>query len=260
MSILKTITNYKQQEVAARKRIFPENLLKRTSLFERKVKSMSLAVVNSKNGIIAEHKRRSPSKSNINTAIELPKVIQGYEMAGVAAVSVLTDTKFFGGSLEDLALASSLLSVPILRKEFIVDPYQIIESKAYGADAILLIAACLSDEELIQFSQLANDLGLEVLLEVHNHEELQRSLLPSVQLLGVNNRNLKSFEVSLDTSRDLLDFIPEKYVKVSESGLSEPDSVKELRTLGYQGFLMGEHFMRSTDPGKEASKFIQKLL
>ncbi|MCH2491005.1 MAG: indole-3-glycerol phosphate synthase TrpC [Flavobacteriales bacterium] len=259
MTILDKITAYKRHEVAAKKAAFPQALLEQSSFFDRPTRSLSEALRNDAFGIIAEHKRRSPSRSVINDKVQVQEVASGYENAGASGMSVLTDTNFFGGSLDDLLLARSATSFPLLRKEFIIDPYQIYEAKAYGADAILLIAACLTETELRAFSTLATNLNLEVLLEVHNEEELQRSLLPTVTMLGVNNRNLKTFEVSIATSKDLSQQIPSDFVKISESGISSIDTIKELHTYGYQGFLIGETFMKGSDPGTEAAEFIKKL-
>ena len=259
MSILEQITNYKKQEVAIRKKTFPISVLEQSLLFDRDVNSMASALRSSKNGIIAEHKRRSPSKSVINDKVLLPEVVMGYENAAVAAISVLTDTKFFGGSLDDLLLARQCVSTPLLRKEFIVDAYQIFEAKAYGADAILLIAACLSEQQLIDYSALAKQLQLDVLLEVHNSEELKKSLHDTVDMLGVNNRNLKTFEVSIDTSKELSASIPDQFVKVSESGISNVATINALKSFGFEGFLIGEQFMKDERPGESALHFIQQL-
>ncbi|MDC8004423.1 indole-3-glycerol phosphate synthase TrpC [Aureisphaera galaxeae] len=259
MTILEKITAYKRKEVEAKKEAFPLSIIESLPYYERDCISMAHSIRNSNTGIIAEHKRRSPSKSVINDKVLLPEVVKGYENAGVSAISILTDTKFFGGSLEDLVLARHSVSIPLLRKEFIVDPYQIHEAKAHGADAILLIAACLSEEELKSFSALAKELGLDVLLEVHNEVELNKSLHPTVDLLGVNNRNLKTFEVSLDTSKALSEKIPNEFVKVSESGISSLKAINELRQYGFQGFLMGEYFMKSDHPGNKAKEFIDHL-
>ena len=174
-------------------------------------------------------------------------------------MSVLTNTKYFGGSLDDLTLARATTQLPLLRKEFIIDEYQILEAKAYGADAILLIAACLSRNEIKSFSETAQKLGLEVLLEVHNQEELDKAIMPSLNLIGVNNRNLKTFQVSLETSKQLVDQIPNEFVKISESGISDISAVKELKKVGFDGFLMGEHFMKTENPGLSAQQFIQQL-
>ncbi|EDM43890.1 indole-3-glycerolphosphate synthase [unidentified eubacterium SCB49] len=258
MTILEKITTYKKLEVAARKQAFPVSFLQQSGLFDRQCYAMAESVATG-SGIIAEHKRRSPSKSVINENILLPEVVKGYESAGVSAISVLTDTKFFGGSLDDLLLARASVNIPLLRKEFIVDPYQIYEAKAYGADAILLIAACLEENQLQEYSALAKELGMDVLLEIHNEEELKKSLHPTVDLLGVNNRNLKTFEVSLDASKALSKLIPDSYVKVSESGISNIKAIKELQPYGYKGFLIGERFMKTENPGESAEEFIKAL-
>ncbi|HAI19927.1 MAG TPA: indole-3-glycerol phosphate synthase TrpC, partial [Xanthomarina gelatinilytica] len=214
---------------------------------------------NSPTGIIAEHKRRSPSKSVINQNLNVFDVAKGYENAGVCGMSVLTDSKYFGGSLDDLLIARASCNLPLLRKEFIIDEYQILEAKAYGADVILLIAAILTKEEIKQFSEFAKSLNLDVLLEVHNEEELHKSMMPSLDMFGVNNRNLKTFDVSLDTSKTLSQIMPNEFVKVSESGISSVDAIKELQPFGYKGFLIGENFMKTDDAGKSAAKFIKDL-
>jgi len=214
---------------------------------------------NSSTGIIAEHKRRSPSKSEINQNMNVQDVATGYEDAGVCGMSVLTDGKYFGGSLDDLLLARAAVQIPLLRKEFIIDEYQIIEARAHGADAVLLIAAILSKEKIKTLSEFAKSLDLDVLLEVHNEEELHKSVMPSLDMLGVNNRNLKTFEVDLNTSRNISKMIPDEFVKVSESGISSPVAIKDLKTYGYQGFLIGENFMATNSPGKSAKEFIELL-
>ena len=172
-------------------------------------------------------------------------------------MSVLTDSKYFGGSLEDLIQARAVTSLPLLRKEFIIDPYQLIEAKAHGADAILLIAAVLDRKEIKQLSEIAQSLGLEVLLEVHNREELEKALMPSLDLLGVNNRDLKAFRVRLEISKTLAAQIPDDFVKVSESGISSPEAVRELKPYGYRGFLIGEHLMRADNIQSFTHEFIE---
>ena len=259
MNILDKITAYKIKEVEAKKEAIPIRLLEKFPLFAKETKSLAEVLRISTTGIIAEHKRRSPSKSVINDKVLLHEVVLGYEEAGASGISVLTDSNFFGGSLEDLLLAKKTVSIPILRKEFIVDPYQIYEAKAYSADAILLIAACLSSEELKQFSHLAKSLKLDVLIEVHNHEELEKSLLPNVDIIGVNNRNLKNFKVNIDISRKLSEEIPKEFVKISESGISDIETIKELKTYGFEGFLIGENFMKTENPGEAAKTFISSL-
>jgi indole-3-glycerol phosphate synthase len=259
MDILHKIVVQKQKEVALKKSLVPIKQLEASALFTRKTVSLSKALRESNSGIIAEFKRRSPSKSVINSISTIQNVAQGYEAAGVCGMSVLTDSHFFGGSLEDLLLARATVNIPLLRKEFIIDEYQLIEAKAHGADVILLIAAILSRDEIKTFSALAKELNLEVLLEVHNESELEHALMPGLSMIGVNNRNLKNFEVSLETSRMLASKIPDEFVKVSESGLSQASAIIGLRKDGYEGFLIGESFMASQDPGKSATNFIKDL-
>jgi indole-3-glycerol phosphate synthase len=195
----------------------------------------------------------------INQSSSVLEVAKGYEQAGVSGISVLTDTKYFGGALDDLMQVRSIAGIPVLRKEFIIDAYQIHESKAYGADVVLLIAAILSPGQIADLSQLAKELKLEVLLEIHNEVELSKSDLSFVDLVGVNNRNLKTFTLDLETSRQLAKLIPDQKVKVSESGISETETIRELKKYGYQGFLMGENFMKTEFPGKTAALFIKEL-
>jgi indole-3-glycerol phosphate synthase len=259
MTILDHIITNKYKEVAAKKAAFPATLLEKSLLFNRNTVSLAEAIRSSETGIIAEHKRRSPSKSVINDKVLVQDVAKGYQLAGISGMSVLTDTNYFGGSLDDLLLARTVTSFPLLRKEFIIDPYQIVEAKAYGADAILLIAAALSSKELREFSTLAKSLQLDVLLEVHNQEELEKSLIPTVDMLGVNNRNLKTFEVSIEISKSLSRLIPRDFVKVSESGISATATIKELKENGFDGFLIGENFMKTENPGLSAKSFIEEL-
>jgi len=259
MNILDRIIADKKNEVALRKSLFPISYWEASPLFDRPLNRLSSRLRSSHSGIIAEHKRRSPSKQTINTKLSVSEVVQGYDKAGACGLSILTDHKYFGGSLGDLNLARATTTLPLLRKEFIVDEYQLIEAKAQGADLILLIAAVLSREEIQTLSTVAQKLDLEVLLEIHNQEELEKSIMPSLDLLGVNNRNLKTFEVSLETSRVLAPLIPDEFVKVSESGLSDIQSIKILQSIGYQGFLVGENFMKTTQPGSAAQEFISQL-
>ena len=259
MSILDQIVNDKKIEVSKRKNIFPASYLEASPLFERATKSLSDNLRKSKSGIIAEYKRRSPSKKNINNSLSVIEVSEGYEKAGVSGMSILTDGKYFGGSLDDINLARSATKFPLLRKEFIIDEYQIIEAKAHGADVILLIASVLNYKEIKDFSYLAKKFDLEILLEVHNLQELEKSIMTSIDMIGVNNRNLKNFEVSLDNSRKLASEIPDEFVKISESGINEIESIKELMNLGYKGFLIGENFMKTDNPGMSASEFIKKI-
>ena len=259
MTILDKIINDKKREVVLKKQLIPIAQLENSVLFGARTYSLSKNLRNNLVGIIAEHKRRSPSKSVISNNFSVEEVVIGYQNAGVSGISVLTDGKYFSGALDDLLLAKASVNVPLLRKEFIIDEYQILEAKAHGADAILLIAAVLTREEIKQLSEFAHSLGLEVLLEVHNTEELNKAIMPSLDMIGVNNRNLKTFEVSLDFSKELAEHIPNDFVKVSESGISSTEAIKELQSYGYQGFLIGEHFMKTEHPGLAAKEFIKTL-
>ena len=259
MNILDKIVEDKRKEIALKKSLISTQQLEQSDLFERNTISLATKLRNSNSGIIAEHKRRSPSKAVINNNLNVFDVASGYENARTCGMSVLTDSKYFGGSLDDLLMARASCNLPLLRKEFIIDEYQILEARSYGADLILLIASILTREEIKHFSEFAKSLNLDVLLEVHNEEELYKSLVPSLDMLGVNNRNLKTFEVSLDTSKTLSVLIPDDFVKVSESGISTVEAIKELQHYGYQGFLIGENFMNTNNPGACAKVFINEL-
>lgn len=257
MSILAQIVVDQRKEIALKKAVTSENQLHAMPLYNREPISFSSAIENTQLGIVAEHKRRSPSKPEIKLQSRVAAVAQGYEKAGVAAMSVLTNNQYFGGSIEDLLLARSACNLPLLRKEFIIDSYQIHEAKAYGADAILLIAACLPAGETKRLAEIAKSIGLEVLLEVHNKAELEQSPLAFIDVVGVNNRNLKDFSVSLETSLSLAEYIPSDKVKISESGISSHNAITTLQQAGFDGFLMGEHFMLHESPGDAAQQFIK---
>lgn len=259
MNILDQIIASKKREVLLKKSIIPIKQLEQSVLFEQKTNSLVHHLSNSASGIIAEHKRRSPSKSVINQSHSVEDVVKSYENGGASGISVLTDGPYFGGSLDDLILARATTHLPLLRKDFVVDEFQIIEAKAFGADVILLIAAVLSRDEIKKLSELAKSLQLEVLLEVHNQEELEKSVMPSLDFLGVNNRNLKTFDVNLDYSKQLASHIPSEFIKISESGIDDTAAVIELQQYGYKGFLMGEYFMKSENPEKTITEFIKKL-
>ena len=259
MDILTKIVNDKRVEVRLRKQLIPSKQLEQSILFDRKTISLANRLQESNTGIIAEHKRRSPSKQIINNDLNVYDIAKGYDTANACGMSVLTDGKYFGGSLDDLLTARASCNLPLLRKEFIIDTYQILEAKAYGADVILLIAAILTKAEIKQFSELAHQLDLNVILEVHNAQELHNSIMPSIDIIGVNNRNLKTFKVSLETSKQLSPLIPNEFVKISESGISSIDAIKTLRPYGYKGFLIGENFMKTTNPGESATRFIKDL-
>jgi indole-3-glycerol phosphate synthase len=257
MNILDQIIAHKRKEVAERSELVPVKLLEKSIYFDSKVVSMKKYILREdKTGIIAEFKRRSPSKGDINPGASVETVTIGYMQAGASALSILTDQHFFGGKNEDLTLARKFNFCPILRKDFIIDEYQILEAKSIGADCILLIAAALEPKRLGELAEFAHSLGMEVLMEVHDLQELESSLNPHLDLVGVNNRSLKTFDVSLDTSFSLVDRIPNEFVKISESGISEPETLIQLRNAGFQGFLIGENFMKTSRPQQAALNFM----
>jgi indole-3-glycerol phosphate synthase len=260
MNILDKIVAHKRVEVARQKELVSIDRLEAAERFGRQTVSLASSIrAVGKNGIIAEFKRRSPSRGVINAQVSPEEVTRGYAAAGASGLSVLTDEEFFGGKSADLILARQHNDIPILRKDFTVDEYQIIEAKAIGADAVLLIAAVLTPVESKRLVSLAHSLGLEVLMEVHDEEELRANLEVGADLIGVNNRNLKTFEVSTDVSKRLAPLIPDGVVKVSESGISSIEAIQDLKSFGYEGFLIGENFMKSDDPVKAASEFMMKL-
>lgn len=260
MNILDQIILHKRMEVADRRKVIPLNVLEESQYFTRTAISLKEYIRRKdKTGIIAEFKRRSPSKGVINENVSVETTTRGYADAGASALSVLTDEKFFGGSNEDLLRARKSNSCPILRKDFTIDNYQIAEARSIGADAILLIAAVLDPHQSKQLTQYAHALGMEVLLEVHNEQELLANLEAGADLIGVNNRDLKTFSVSTDVSRRLASLIPDNVVRVSESGISTPEAIADLRTYGYEGFLIGENFMKHPQPETAASEFMAKL-
>ncbi len=221
--------------------------------------SMKTALLQSPTGIIAEFKRRSPSKGEIHPKAMVCDIVPGYEQAGAAACSVLTDTPYFGGALTDLAVASSLVTMPLLRKDFTISEYQIAQARIYGASAILLIAAVLTADEMQRFTDYAHSLGLEVLVEVHNAAELDK-LPDGADMVGVNNRDLTTFRTDPALSLHIASILPDKVVKVAESGLTSMDEVRRLRDAGYRGFLIGETFMRHDNPADALKRFIYGTL
>lgn len=260
MNILEKIIAHKEEEVREKKALYSQKLLEQRIFFETKTVSLKKYLLRKdKSGIIAEIKRKSPSKGILNPAVSIERTSIGYMQAGASALSVLTDKEFFGGSNEDLTTARKFNFCPILRKDFIIDEYQVVESKSIGADAILLIAAALDSKKLKELAAFAKSLGLETLMEVHNQEELEGSLNEHIDLVGVNNRDLTTFEVNLDTSRNLSPLIPSEFIKVSESGIHTPDQVVALKEYGYEGFLIGERFMKENRPEKACGRFIEKL-
>ncbi len=258
-TILDQIVASKYKEVAARKALIPQSELAGYSMYHRAALSLRAALENSRHyGIIAEFKRKSPSQSDINLLAKPSTVSEGYANAGAAAMSVLTDTAYFGAHGNDFEIARSHSYLPVIRKDFMVDAYQIHEAKAMGADAILLIAACLDAPTLDRLAQEAKAIGLEVLCEVHDEEELMR-VSEAVDIVGVNNRNLKDFKVQISQSLRLADKIPSDMLKISESGIEDAQSIVRLRQAGFKGFLIGTYFMRQADPGAACARFIQEV-
>jgi indole-3-glycerol phosphate synthase len=260
MDILTEIIAHKRREVESRKTLYPIALLEQSRYYAGKPVSLRAYLRRpDKSGIIAEIKRMSPSKGMINKHLSVERTSIGYMQAGASALSVLTDSTYFGGSSRDLETARAFNFCPILRKDFIVDAYQVVEAKSIGADAILLIAACLSAKEIDALGGLAHSLGMEVLCEVHSADELPKALSKSVDLVGVNNRDLKTFKTDVATSLELSSKIPADFLKVSESGIESPDTVRQLKKEGFEGFLIGEHFMRHARPEEAARDFIKLL-
>lgn len=259
MHILEKIATHKKNEVAERKKIYPTDLLETSIFFETECVSLVEYLKNeNKSGVIAEFKRRSPSKGDINPYAKVEQVTIGYMQAGASALSVLTDTEFFGGKNNDLREARKFNYCPILRKDFIVDEYQIVEAKSIGADAILLIAACLTPTEVKNYSAFAHSLGLQVLMEIHDENELAH-FCENIDVVGVNNRNLKDFSVSVNTSHKLLPLLPDGIAKISESGISDVKVAAELLSVGFDGLLIGESFMKNSQPEIACLEFISEL-
>ena len=233
--------------------------LENSHLFSKKCISLKESIKNNNSGIICEFKRRSPSNQNINYISSLSDVVSGYEEAGAAGLSILTNKKYFDGDTQDIIDIRDISNLPILRKEFIISEYQVIEAKSIGSDAILLIASILSEEEIIGYSSLAKSIGLEVLLEIHSEDELYKISGDDIDIVGVNNRNLDTLEIDLNNSIELYGKIPSKFVKISESGISEVESILKLKEVGYNGFLIGEKFMKTNNPMESAYDFIKKI-
>lgn len=258
MNILEKIVDYKRAEVARRKEEMPVAMLEMSAFFPRPTLSLREFLTDPlKTGIIAEFKRRSPSRGMINGEADVEKVTTGYTRSGASCLSVLTDEHFFGGSSQDLEKAR-VNEVPILRKDFMIDEYQILEAKAIGADVILLIAACLTPAGVRSLALFARSLGLEVLLEIHNEEELGH-ICEETGLVGVNNRDLKTFTVDVERSVRLSKMIPAGKITVAESGIGKVETILHLRKSGFQGFLIGENFMKEEDPAAAFEKFVKEL-
>ena len=259
MDILETIIADKKRELQLVKQKVSIDELERDPVFSRPTISLRDGLAgSSKPGVIAEFKRKSPSRGMINEYADPVKVSRGYVQAGANGLSVLTDTKYFAGCREDLARAREANECPILRKDFMIDEYQILEARAWGADVILLIAAVLEKDEVKKLSAFAHSLGLEVLLEVHEESELD-ALNENIDIVGVNNRDLKRMHTDVSTSLAMSDKIPADFLKISESGISDPGTILTLKEYGYQGFLIGEYFMQQKDPAIACRELIEGL-
>lgn len=260
MNTLEKIVADKRELIRGVEPVIPISELKRAVHYHRQPISLKERLDDKMvPGFIAEFKRKSPSKGDIHKDADVLKITKGYETTGADAISVLTDQKYFGGTNADLIEARSVVNCPILRKDFTISSYQIHEAKAIGADLILLIAAVLTEEEILRYSEIAHDLGLEVLLEIHSLDELHDSYLESIDILGVNNRNLKTFNTSIQNSIDIYKALPGQITKISESGLSSMHDVNRLFECGYKGFLIGEQFMKSDDPPSELQIFLKDV-
>jgi indole-3-glycerol phosphate synthase len=258
MSILEQIIEYKRSEVRRRKSEISVSKLEASSYFNRKTLSLSESLKKGgRSGIIAEFKRRSPSKGIINEKADVVNVTSAYAENGASAVSVLTDENFFGGRDEDL-IEARINEVPILRKDFVIDEYQIMEAKSIGADVILLIAACLTPSEVQRFSKFAKTLDLEVLLELYDEREVGH-ICDETELVGINNRNLKTFEVNIEQSVKMAESVPNDKIKIAESGIHSVDDVVLFRENGFKGFLIGELFMKEPDPAIAFAEFVNAL-
>ncbi|MDX2195277.1 MAG: indole-3-glycerol phosphate synthase TrpC [Cytophagales bacterium] len=259
MNILDTIVAHKILEVQSAKLSTSVSKLEKSKYFHRNCISLRQSLLLHKCGIIAEFKRKSPSKGVINAFLSAHEVTTGYAKAGAKGLSILTDNHFFGGKNDDIEQNRDAVHIPILRKEFIIDEYQIIEAKAMGADVILLIAACLSSSQTVSLAKFVSQMGMETLLEVHNEEEYNAYMNPYIHMVGVNNRNLKNFEVNIETSLRLADVIDKNVVKIAESGLNSADEIKTLIQAGFKGFLIGESFMKTKSPAEACKNLINEI-
>ncbi|WP_313252983.1 indole-3-glycerol phosphate synthase TrpC [Empedobacter sp.] len=257
-TILDEIVSQKRIEILEKQKTQSIESFRNSENFLLPVKSAKASILDkSKSGIIAEFKRKSPSKGFINKDENVKEVVSGYEKYGASLVSVLTDEQFFGGSFDDLQQAKEILNIPVLRKDFIVDEFQVYETKAIGADLILLIAECLTKDEVYHLAKTAKEIGLEVLLELHSEDQLEK-VNEFIDLIGINNRNLKNFEVDIEKSKQILKQLPTDLIKVAESGISDSKTVKELRQAGFQGFLIGENFMKAENPSQAFEQFVKE--
>jgi indole-3-glycerol phosphate synthase len=258
MNILDKIIEFKKEEVAKNKQLVSLEALKQQEYFNRQTISLKEFLLDeNKTGIIAEFKRRSPSKGIINDRVDVLEVTTAYTNHGASGLSILTDMEFFGGTADDLRKAR-VIHIPILRKDFIIDKYQVVEARAMGADVILLIAACLTPENVQELAFFAKSLGLEVLLEIHAADELQH-ICNEVDLVGVNNRDLKTFTVDINRSVELGKQIPEDKIKIAESGIDSIETICTFKNAGFKGFLIGENFMKEPNPTIAFADFVKQL-
>jgi indole-3-glycerol phosphate synthase len=258
MDVLDKIIAFKRSELKGKKKFLPVRKFEDSAFFKLDMPSFHDALAKPGPSIIGEFKRKSPSNGMININAKVEQVAREYEEAGIAAMSILTDMEFFGGADHDLRNVAGFVKIPLLRKDFIVDEYQVVESKSIGASAILLIAAVLSKKEVGALTELSLNLGMDVLFEIHDEKDLGK-MSHKIKIIGVNNRNLKTFEISMDHSRELFSRLPENCLKVAESGFQTYKEVTKLFTTGYNAFLIGGKFMRSKNPGKTAARFMKDL-
>jgi indole-3-glycerol phosphate synthase len=259
MNILETIIEKKKKEIEEKKEIMDIDFLKfMNDDFDKKGLSLKEKLLNGEANVIAEFKRKSPSKGWMNERIHISDVIPEYEAHGAAAISVLTDNEFFGGDIEELKIARVEVDIPLLRKDFMIDEFQLYEAKSYGADLILLIAACLTKEQVKQLAQKAKELQLEVLLEIHSRKEIE-FICDEVDIIGINNRNLETFVTDVKTSMHLIEFMPVDKPVISESGITDVDTISVLHGLGFKGFLIGETFMKAQKPAIAFAEFMKQL-
>ncbi|WP_374329887.1 indole-3-glycerol phosphate synthase TrpC [Soonwooa sp.] len=257
MTILDKIIERKMQELEVSKTKVSLQQLKDSEFFNRETISLK-NTLKSKSGIIAEFKRQSPSKGIINNQFSSLEVVTAYEKFGASAVSILTDSDFFGGNFEDIISVRNHINIPILRKDFMIDSYQFYEAKAIGADVVLLIAACLSPNQVSEFTDLAHQLNLEVLLEIHSEKELKH-INNNIDFVGINNRNLKDFKVDLQNSVNLKNQLPKDILSIAESGIYNEEDFRFLKEKGFDGFLMGEYFMKSDNPRNKFEEFVTNV-
>ena len=257
MTILDKIIARKKEEIAKAKSKISIEELKNSEFFGRPTFSLK-ETLKTKSGIVAEFKRKSPSKGIINDKVSPLEVVSAYEKLGASGISILTDLDFFGGNFQDILEVRNSINIPILRKDFMIDEYQFYEAKSIGADVVLLIASCLSPTQVQEFTALAHELNLEVLLEIHTEDELQH-FNKNIDLVGINNRNLKDFKVDLQHSVNLKNHLPKDTLSVAESGIYSVEDFKYLKEQGFDAFLMGEYFMKHENPGKAFKNFLNEI-